>query len=341
MYARCGHMNEAQFVFDGLLSKNEVSWNALIAGHARKGEGENALFLFSKMQSEDFKLAYFNYSNIFTACASTGSLEQGKWVHPHIIKSAGKLIAFIGNTLLDMYAKSGRIEHGLGKEAMEHFEEMPRIGIEPNVVTFLCVLTACGHAGLLNKGQYYFELMKKFKVEMEVAHYVTVVDLLGRSAWSSRWSDAVKVRKMMKESGVKKEPACSWVEIVNVSNMFVVDDDVHPQRLDIHKMWEKISGKLRKLVRDHAKTNVEADEGSGVCPSYQRTRRLEASLAQKHDHADHHLYKRGLACHLEKTSKEERAAVGSAVACTVTPVMEKPCLQQLQIHFRMEWEIRQ
>ncbi|KAM7499202.1 hypothetical protein LguiA_023616 [Lonicera macranthoides] len=336
MYARCGRMDEAQFIFDGLHSKNEVSWNALIAGHARKGEGENALSLFCKMQREDFRPTHFTYSSVFTACASSGALEQGKWIHAHMIKSGLKLIAFIGNTLLDMYGKSGSIDdakkvfdrllkrdivswnsmltacaqHGRGKETVERFEEMLGIGIEPNAVTFLCVLTACSHAGLLDKGQYYFELMKKFNIEPEVWHYVTVVDLLGRAgcfdsaqsfikempieptaavwgallgacrmhknmdlgayaaervfeldphdsgphvllsniyASAGKWSEAAKVRKMMKESGVKKEPACSWVEIENAVHMFVANDDAHPLREEIFSMWEKISRKIKEI----------------------------------------------------------------------------------------------
>ncbi|KAL5972342.1 hypothetical protein ACLOJK_041595 [Asimina triloba] len=336
MYARCGDMHEAHSVFNGLVTKNEVSWNALIAGHARKGDGEDALKHFWKMQRANFKATHFTYSSVFSACASIGSLEQGKWVHAHMIKSGCELIYFVGNTLLDMYAKSGSIEdarkvfdrlkkhdvvswnsmltgfaqHGLGKETVQRFEEMLRIGIQPNEITFLCVLTACSHGRLLNEGQYYFELMKKYNVEPKVEHYVTVVDLLGRAglldqaerfisemplepsaavwgallgacrmhknmelgrfaaervfeldphdsgphvllsniyASAGRWSDAAQVRKMMKEFGVKKEPACSWVEIENLVHMFVANDDAHPQNEEIRKMWEKISRKIREI----------------------------------------------------------------------------------------------
>lgn len=336
MYARYGHMVEAQSIFEGLVSKNEVSWNALIAGHARKGEGEHAFRLFREMQRKCFKATHFTYASLFTACASTGSLEPGKWVHAHVIKSGGRLVAFVGNTLVDMYAKSGSIEdgkkvfdrlvkrdvvswnsmltgyaqHGLGKETLQQFEEMLRIGIQPNDITFLCVLTACSHAGLLDEGHHYFELMKKYRVEPDVSHYVTMVDLLGRAglldraerfirempfeptaavwgallgacrmhknmelgayaaehvfeldpndsgphillynmyASAGRWNDAAKVRKMMKESGVKKEPACSWVEIENAVHMFIANDDAHPQWEEIRKMWEKISGKIKEI----------------------------------------------------------------------------------------------
>ncbi|KAI9160171.1 hypothetical protein LWI28_005713 [Acer negundo] len=336
MYARFGRMDDAWSVFDTLESKNEVSWNALIAGHARKGEGEHALKMFSGMLRQGFEPTHFTYSSVFTALASMGSLEQGKWVHAHVIKSGGKLVAYVGNTLLDMYAKSGSIDdarkvfnrlerrdvvswnsmitgyaqHGLGKEAVRWFAEMLRIRIVPNEITFLCVLTACSHAGLLDEGQKCLELMKKYSIEPQEAHYVTMVDLLGRAgrldqamkfiikmpieptaavwgallgacrmhknmdlgtyaaerifefdphdsgphvllanmyASAGRLSDAAKVRKMMKESRVKKEPACSWVETKNAIHMFVANDDAHPQREEIRKVWDEICGKIKEI----------------------------------------------------------------------------------------------
>lgn len=373
MYARCGRMEEGRFAFDGLMSKNDVSWNALIAGHARKGEGENVVKLFRDMQREDFVPTHFTYSSVFMACASTGALEQGKWIHAHMIKSGLKMIAFIGNTLLDMYAKSGSFvdakkvfdrlvkpdvvswnsmlaacaQHGRGKETVERFEKMRRYGIVPNAVTFLCVLSACSHAGLLDKGLYYFELMKRLKVQPEVSHYVTVVDLLGRAgridraekfirempieptaavwgallgacrmhknvevgayaaeqvfkldpndsgphvilsniyASAGRWQEAAKVRKMMKESGVKKEPACSWVEIENAVHMFVANDDAHPEREEIFKMWEKISLKIKEIgyVPDTSHVLLFVDEQEREVKLQYHSEKLALAFALLH-----------------------------------------------------------
>ncbi|XVF26256.1 hypothetical protein REPUB_Repub13aG0283300 [Reevesia pubescens] len=336
MYARCGCMDEARLLFDALHTKNEVSWNALIAGHARKGQADHALWLFWKMLRQDFRPTHFTFSSIFGACASSGSLEQGKWVHAHVIKSGEEIVAFVGNTLLHMYAKSGSIQdakkifdrlvkhdvvswnsmltayaqHGLGKEALQWFQEMLRIGVVPNDITFLCLLTACSRAGLLDQGQYYFKLMRNYNIEPQISHYVTIVDLLGRAgrldeakrfirempikptaavwgallgacrmhknmelgtyaaervfeldshdsgplvllsniyASAGRWSDAAKVRKMMKESGVKKEPACSWVEIENTVHVFVANDLAHPQIEEIHKMWEDMNVRIKEI----------------------------------------------------------------------------------------------
>lgn len=336
MYARCGLMDEAQLIFDGLLTKNEVSWNALIAGLARKDEGEKALNLFQRMKREGFEPDQFTYSSILSACAIIGALEQGKWIHAHLIKSGVKLVAFVGHTLLHMYAKSGSIEdaekvfarlkeqdvvswnsmlsgyaqHGLGGKALEQFESMLKTGEKPNAITFLCVLTACSHAGLLEQGQRYFNMMKTYGLEPKIEHYVTIVDLLGRAgkldhalrfiremsieqtaevwkallgacrmhknvdlgayaaervfeldphdsgpyvilsniyALAGRMSDVAKVRKMMKDRGLRKEPACSWVEIENAVHVFVANDDTHPQSEEIYKMWEEINAKIKKI----------------------------------------------------------------------------------------------
>ncbi|GFP89734.1 pentatricopeptide repeat-containing protein at3g24000 mitochondrial [Phtheirospermum japonicum] len=336
MYARCKRMKAAKVIFDGLSSKNVVSWNALIAAYAREGEGHNAMSLFSEMKRGGFDPTHFTYSSIFAACANNGATEQGKWVHADMVKLGTKLVAFVGNTLLDMYGKAGNIDdakrvfdrlvkkdvvswnsmltayaqHGLGLEAVYLFEEMCRAGFGPNKITFLCVLNACSHAGLLDKGLYYFELMRKYELVPDITHYVTIVALLGRAgqldravsfisemkieptaavwkallgacrmhknmdlgvyaaervfeldpvdsgphvllsniyASAGRLSDAARVRKMMSESGVKKEPACSWVEIGNAVHVFVANDDTHPQRDEIRKMWEKIRDEIKRI----------------------------------------------------------------------------------------------
>ncbi|GFP91552.1 pentatricopeptide repeat-containing protein at3g24000 mitochondrial [Phtheirospermum japonicum] len=338
MYARYKRMEEAKVVFDGLKTKNEVSWNALIAAHAREGEGHNAVSLFSEMKRGGFDPTHFTYSSIFAVCATNGASEQGKWVHADMVKSGTTLVAFVGNTLLDMYGKAGNIndakrvfdrlvkrdvvswnsmltayaQHGLGHEAVHLFEEMHRAGFGPNEISFLCVLNACSHAGLLDKGLYYFEIMmtKYDLIIPDITHYVTVVDLLGRAgqldravsfisemtikptaavwiallgacrmhknmdlgvyaaervfeldpldsgphvllsniyASAGRLSDAARVRKMMSECGVKKEPACSWVEIGNAEHVFVANDDTHPQRDEIRKMWENIMDGIKKI----------------------------------------------------------------------------------------------
>nr|WDD38944.1 pentatricopeptide repeat-containing protein [Fagopyrum tataricum] len=349
MYARCGCMSEAQVLFEGLTSKNDVSWNAMIAGYAR--QGGKALDLFREMQRIGLKSTHFTYSSIFNACASTGAFEQGKWVHAHMIKSGVKLVSFVGHTMLDMYAKAGSIkdadkvfdrllekdvvswnsiltgyaQHGLGKETTKKFERMLKIGIKPNSITFLSVLTACSHSGLLEQGQYYFGLMRKYNIEPKPEHCVAIVDLLGRAglfdrvemflrempikptaaiwgavmnacrmhknielgayaakqlfvlgqhdcgpyvilaniyALAGKWHKVAKVRKMMRKIGVKKVPGFSWVEIENTVHVFVANDETHPQKEEIHRMWGEISRKIKEIgyVPDTSHVLLNVDE---------------------------------------------------------------------------------
>ncbi|KAL8138061.1 hypothetical protein V2J09_004062 [Rumex salicifolius] len=352
-YGFDGCMDNAELLFEGLTTKNDVSWNAMIAGYARCEEGEKALNLFREMQRISYKSSHFTYSSIFSACSSTGALEQGKWVHAHMIKSGVKLIGFAGNTLLDMYAKAGSIvdarkvfdrllekdvvswnsiltgyaQHGLGKETIETFQHMLKNGIQPNSITFLSILTACSHSGLLAQGRYYFSLMRKYSIEPKPEHCVAIVDLLGRAglfdqvkdflsdipikptsaiwgavigacrmhknvefgayaadqlfvlnphesgpyvilaniyASAGKWHEVAKVRKMMRDNGIKKEPAFSWVEIGNAVHVFVANDQTHPEKEQIYTMWGEISRKIKEMgyVPDtsHVLLNVDDKE---------------------------------------------------------------------------------
>jgi pentatricopeptide repeat protein len=207
MYARRGRMDDAVAVFRRLPSRNGVSWNALIAGFARKGDGETTLTTFAEMQRNGFQATHFTYSSVFSAVAGLGALERGKWVHAHMLKSGQKLTAFVGNTMLDMYAKSGSLvdarkvfdrvenkdlvtwntmltafaQYGLAKEAVAHFEEMSKSGVQLNQVSFLTILTACSRGGLVKEGKHYFDMMKDYNVEPQIDHYVSFIDHLGRA----------------------------------------------------------------------------------------------------------------------------------------------------------------
>lgn len=100
VYARCGGMEEAKMVFERLKIKTEVCWNALIAGYARRSEAEEAVQLFMRMQRGGFQSSHFTYSNVFSACASIGALEQGKWFHGHLMKYGLGLVALSGTQFL-------------------------------------------------------------------------------------------------------------------------------------------------------------------------------------------------------------------------------------------------
>ncbi|KAJ7536613.1 hypothetical protein O6H91_12G074900 [Diphasiastrum complanatum] len=218
MYAKCGCVEDARQVFNNMHERDVVSWTALIAGYAQQGLGKDALDLYEQMKQDGLQPNIVTYVVLLKACASIVALEQGKHLHLDIIKSCLESDVIVGSTLVDMYAKCGRIEdarevfnnmhernvvswnamiagyaqQGLGKEALTLLEQMQREGTKPDEVTYLSVLSACSHSGLVDKGQHLFDCMcKEDDVIPTIDHYACMVDLLGRAGYLADAEDFI------------------------------------------------------------------------------------------------------------------------------------------------------
>ncbi|KAJ7514127.1 hypothetical protein O6H91_23G029100 [Diphasiastrum complanatum] len=208
MYAKCGCTEDASEVFDNMGERDVVSWTAMIAGYAQNGLGKEALALYKQMKQEGVQPDNVTFVLLLKACASLAALEQGKQLHSEIIKRGFQSDVVVGNTLVNMYAKCGCTEdarelfdnmserdvvswtgmiagyaqNGLGKEALALFVQMQREGTKPNEVTYISVLSACAHSGLVDQGRYFFDSMcKNHGVTPTKEHYACMVDLLGRA----------------------------------------------------------------------------------------------------------------------------------------------------------------
>ncbi|KAH8962376.1 hypothetical protein BDL97_05G099200 [Sphagnum fallax] len=208
MYAKCGAIDDAWKVFNRMTTRTVISWNAMILGHVKCGQGQKALELSQQMQSEGVQPDPVTFVGMLNACASVAALEEGRRVHEQIIRSDFESDVFVGCSLVDMYAKCGGIKdaervfnrmatrdvvswnamlvgyamHGHAKEALEHFESMCQEGIAIDKITFLALLSACNHAGLVDEGLCYFESMHSvYSVSATAEHYACMADLLGRA----------------------------------------------------------------------------------------------------------------------------------------------------------------
>ncbi|KMS98200.1 hypothetical protein BVRB_4g094640 [Beta vulgaris subsp. vulgaris] len=208
MYSKCNKVDNAVELFDNLKNKTRVSWNAMIIGFAQNGCVNEALNYFSEMQLRGIKLDSFTLVSVIPALAELSILRQAKWIHGLAIRTCLDTNVFVKTALVDMYAKCGAIEtarrlfddmderhvttwnvmidaygtHGLGEAALELFSEMQNGPIQPNEVTFLCIISACSHSGLVGDGKYYFGMMKEeYSLEPAMDHYGAMVDLLGRA----------------------------------------------------------------------------------------------------------------------------------------------------------------
>ncbi|KAL5739474.1 hypothetical protein ACOSQ2_028654 [Xanthoceras sorbifolium] len=208
MYCKCGTMEEAQKIHDRTKEQYMVSWNAIISGFSELKQSENAQKYFSWMLEMGLQPDNFTYATVLDTCGNLAIVGLGKQLHAQIIKQELLSDVYIASTLVDMYSKCGNMQdshrvfekapkrdfvtwnamicgyahHGHGEEALKIFENMVSQNIKPNHATFISVLRACAHMGLVKKGLYYFNsMLNDYGLDPQLEHYSCMVDLLGRS----------------------------------------------------------------------------------------------------------------------------------------------------------------
>lgn len=209
MYSKCKRVDIAAKIFEDIQGKATlVSWNAMILGYAQNGRVNEALRCFHDLQSLNIKPDSFTMVSVIPALAELSVTRQAKWIHGIAIRSCLDSDVYVMTALIDMYAKCGAIDtarklfdamderhvitwnamidgygtHGHGRAALELFSEMERRMVKPNDITFLCIISACGHSGLVEEGLHYFYRMKDYYgIQPAMDHYGALVDLLGRA----------------------------------------------------------------------------------------------------------------------------------------------------------------
>ncbi|KAL6965940.1 hypothetical protein U1Q18_048508 [Sarracenia purpurea var. burkii] len=208
LYSKCGALDMARRVFDLMSVKDPVSCSSLVSGYARNECIEDALLLFHEMQMDNFEVGSFTLSSLLGALSLLNRLGIGTQLHAHIVKIGLESEVSVGSSLIMMYSKCGSIDdcrkvfehikkpdliswttmiasyaqHGKGVEALTVYEHMKESGINPDAVTFIGVLSACSHNGLVEEGYFHLNSMAKdYGIEPNYRHYACMVDLLGRS----------------------------------------------------------------------------------------------------------------------------------------------------------------
>ncbi|KAI4327172.1 hypothetical protein L6164_019664 [Bauhinia variegata] len=227
-YMKFRRVGLAEKLFKDMSLKNLVTWNAMIAGYIENDKTEEGMKLFRTMLDSGVKPNASSLSSVLLGCSNLSALQLGKQVHQLVCKSPLNGDIRTGNSLISMYSKcgdlndamklfiripqkntvtwnaiiSGYAQHGSGEKALHLFEEMKNEGLKPNWITFLAILLACNHSGLVDLGVRYFDSMvKDFGIEAKLDHYASLVDLLGRAG---RLYEAVNLIKNMP---IKPHPA--------------------------------------------------------------------------------------------------------------------------------------
>ncbi|XP_020259910.1 pentatricopeptide repeat-containing protein At1g33350 [Asparagus officinalis] len=221
-YARAGKMGNAVALFEEMPERDVPSWNSMVAGFAQNGMFPEAVKMFQRMVISGARPNSTTVSCVLSACGHLGMLRLGKLVHGYVLKVQIGYSSFVSNALIDMYGKCGNVKEarwvfdtlsdksltawnsminclalqGHSNNAIETFKAMEISGLVPDGVTFVGLLNACTHGGLVDRGLHYLESMKQdYKIEPQIEHYGCVIDLLGRAG---RFKEAMEFVKDMR-----------------------------------------------------------------------------------------------------------------------------------------------
>ncbi|RLM93607.1 hypothetical protein C2845_PM08G23780 [Panicum miliaceum] len=208
MYVKCRAIDEARQEFDRMPQRDVVAWSTMIAGYAQNGRPHESLELFERMKAANCKPNEVTLVGVLSACAQLGSDELGEQIGNYVESQRLPLTSYLGSSLIDMYTKCGHVGrarnvftrmeqkvvitwnsmirglalNGFAEDAITLYEKMLSDEVQPNEITFVALLTACTHAGLVDKGMAFFEEMKKkYHVSPQVEHCACIVGLLCKS----------------------------------------------------------------------------------------------------------------------------------------------------------------
>ncbi|CAM8990328.1 unnamed protein product [Rhodiola kirilowii] len=212
VYAKAGVLDFARCLFDEMPVRDVAMWNALIIGLAQGSQPNEAISLFQWMRIEEVETGLkpneVTVIGALSACSQLGAFKEGEKVFAYIKSENLDMNIQVSNAVIDMYGKCGRVEkayeafsnmrchkslvswntmimafamHGCALKALELFEDMGKEDFTPDGVTYLSVLCACNHAGLVEDGLRLFNTMAKKGVNPSIKHFGSVVDLLGRA----------------------------------------------------------------------------------------------------------------------------------------------------------------
>uniref|UniRef100_A0A7C9FLW5 DYW domain-containing protein n=1 Tax=Opuntia streptacantha TaxID=393608 RepID=A0A7C9FLW5_OPUST len=293
-FMKNGDVGTAKRVFLNMLSRDVVSWNSMIGGCVKNCQFEEALRLFKDMCSLDIQPDEFTFSSVITGCARLGALGHGLWVHDLMNKKKIAVNNILHAALIDMYAKCGKVEiareifmrirssdvsvwnamitglaiHGLASDAISVFSQMEAENVPPDGVTFLGVLMACSHCGLVEMGQKYFDSMTgQYLIEPQLEHYGAMVDLFGRAGRLEEAYNTIKAmpvapdvvvwRTLLSACRTYKNSTLGEIALANISTLDSGDYVLLSNTYCSLNKWSS-SANMREIMR---REGVNKDRG--------------------------------------------------------------------------------
>ncbi|KAH0934674.1 hypothetical protein HID58_011791 [Brassica napus] len=231
MYSKFDDIETVLFLFETLHETPLISWNSVISGCVQSGRASTAFEIFHQMSLSDGHVLpdAITIASLLAGCSQLSCLHLGKTLHGYILRNSFGNEKFVCTALIDMYAKCGNAElservfktieapctatwnsmisgyslSGLQSRALSCYSEMREQGMRPDKITFLGVLSACTHGGLVDEGRVYFrEMIKEFGMSPSLQHYALMVGLLGRGCLFSEALSLIWEMDMKADSAV-------------------------------------------------------------------------------------------------------------------------------------------
>ncbi|KAK7247143.1 hypothetical protein RIF29_42020 [Crotalaria pallida] len=290
-YAKIGDMGSAGELFDELPVKDMMAWSAMVNGYAQNAMPKKALEFFERLRNEGVEIDQVTLVGVISACAQLFASKYANWIRDIAESSRFRPEndVFVGSALIDMYSKCGNVEeaynvfkgmkernvfsyssmiagfaiHGSAHAAIKLFYEMLETEIKPNHVTFVGVLTACSHAGMVHQGQQIFATMEKcYGIAPTADHYACMADLLGRAGHLEKALKLIETMPMEPNGGV-------WGALLGASHIHANPDvaeiasrhlfELEPDNIGNYLLlsktyasagrWDDVS-RVRKLMRE-------------------------------------------------------------------------------------------
>ncbi|XP_052170387.1 pentatricopeptide repeat-containing protein At5g39680 [Diospyros lotus] len=236
MYAKGGNIEAASKVFDDMVYRDFVTWNAMICGYSHHGLGKEALIVFQDMLAAEEPPNYVTFVGVLSACGHLGWVREGFYYLNQLMNQLGIEAGLEHYTcILGLLGKAGLLAQA------ENF--MRSTPVKWDVVAWRTLLSAC-------------HIHRNYQLGKEVAEIVLNMDpndvgtyslLSNMHARAKRWDGVARIRKLMRERIIKKEPGASWIEIRNHTHIFVSDDNKHPEFSQIYEKVRELLAEIKPL----------------------------------------------------------------------------------------------
>ncbi|XP_061351531.1 pentatricopeptide repeat-containing protein At5g40410, mitochondrial [Gastrolobium bilobum] len=235
-YSKLGRFNASRKIFAEISKPDKVAWTAMLAGYAMHGRGKEAIEFFQRTVREGMEPDHVTFTHLLSACSHSGLVKEGKYYF-QIMSDVYRVQRRIEHysCMVDLLGRCGRLN-----DAHELIKNMP---LEPNSGVWGALLGACRIYGNINSGKEAAENL----IALDPSDPRNYIMLSNIYSAAGLWSDASKVRALMKTKVLTKNPGCSFIEHGNKIHRFVVDDYSHPISDKIHKKLEELMRKIQEV----------------------------------------------------------------------------------------------